>query len=173
MSSLLATFRLGSVLRPVSLLRLQTLDSRVPIRIFIRDHARLFRSAIQYNEQAELSRAPSQHLPFNDFIVIQNISQHKIPPLASKTASQNKGQITENFRDVYQTSAVEQAIQKPVQSSKSTSDCVRELPSVPAYHRGSKFDRVPYWQQIGRWKDVTENQFLSYRWSVSRAMFCT
>jgi hypothetical protein len=38
---------------------------------------------------------------------------------------------------------------------------------VPAYFRGSGFDRVPYWQQIGRWQDVTENQFLSYRWGVS------
>lgn len=39
--------------------------------------------------------------------------------------------------------------------------------AVPAYHRGSKFDRVPYWQKIPRWKDVTEKDFLSHRWGVS------
>lgn len=38
---------------------------------------------------------------------------------------------------------------------------------VPLYYRGSKFDREPYWQKIGRWKDVTEEQFLSHRWNVS------
>lgn len=38
---------------------------------------------------------------------------------------------------------------------------------IPAYFHSSKFDRVPYWQKIGRWKDVGENDFLSYRWNVS------
>lgn len=39
---------------------------------------------------------------------------------------------------------------------------------VPVYHRGAKFDRVPYWRTVSRWKDVTEEKFLSYRWQVSR-----
>ena len=39
--------------------------------------------------------------------------------------------------------------------------------ALPAYHRGSLFDRAPYWQKIARWKDVSEAQFLKYRWSVS------
>ena len=38
---------------------------------------------------------------------------------------------------------------------------------VPAYHYGSKFDRVPYWQNIERWKGISEKQFLSYKWGVS------
>jgi hypothetical protein len=42
-----------------------------------------------------------------------------------------------------------------------------ETTTVPAYHRGTQFDRDLYWQRIGRWKDVTEKQFLSYRWGVS------
>jgi lysine 2,3-aminomutase len=42
---------------------------------------------------------------------------------------------------------------------------------IPAYFRGTKFDRVPYWQKIGRWKDITEENFLSYRWSVSTLLF--
>lgn len=36
-----------------------------------------------------------------------------------------------------------------------------------AYYRDSKFERVPYWQSIRRWKDVAEREFLSYRWNVS------
>lgn len=37
------------------------------------------------------------------------------------------------------------------------------------YHVGreSKFERVPYWQKIPRWKDVTEQQWLDYNWGVS------
>lgn len=38
--------------------------------------------------------------------------------------------------------------------------------TVPAYHRGSKFERNPYWQRIGRWKGVTETKFLSHQWNV-------
>jgi lysine 2,3-aminomutase len=38
---------------------------------------------------------------------------------------------------------------------------------TPVYYRGSKYDRVPYWQNIRRWKDVEEQKFLSYRWNVS------
>ncbi|KAH7410961.1 hypothetical protein BKA64DRAFT_570006 [Cadophora sp. MPI-SDFR-AT-0126] len=38
----------------------------------------------------------------------------------------------------------------------------------PAYHVASKFDRVPYWQKIGRWKHVSEDEFLSYAWNVSK-----
>lgn len=40
------------------------------------------------------------------------------------------------------------------------------------YHQGESFDRIPYWQKIRRWKDVTEKQFLSYEWNVSRLFFC-
>lgn len=47
-------------------------------------------------------------------------------------------------------------------SAGPTSTSVR-----PAYFRGSKYDRSPYWQNIRRWKDVSEADFLSYRWNVS------
>ncbi|KAL2070579.1 hypothetical protein VTL71DRAFT_13605 [Oculimacula yallundae] len=43
-----------------------------------------------------------------------------------------------------------------------------EAVTTPAYHMGSKFERVPYWQKIGRWKDVSEEQFLSYRWNTAK-----
>jgi hypothetical protein len=39
---------------------------------------------------------------------------------------------------------------------------------APLYHRGSLFDRVAYWQNIPRWKDATEKEFLTYSWSVSQ-----
>ncbi|KUJ08537.1 kama family protein [Mollisia scopiformis] len=38
----------------------------------------------------------------------------------------------------------------------------------PAYFRGSKFDRVPYWQRIHRWEDIGEREFLSYRWNTAK-----
>jgi hypothetical protein len=40
----------------------------------------------------------------------------------------------------------------------------------PLYHRGSLFDRVAYWQNIPRWKDATEKEFLTYSWSVSHLL---
>jgi len=41
-----------------------------------------------------------------------------------------------------------------------------ESVATPAYHMASKLDRVPYWQNIGRWKDVSEDAFLSYTWNA-------
>jgi len=38
--------------------------------------------------------------------------------------------------------------------------------ALPIYHRGALFDREPYWQKIARWSDVSEKEFLSYRWQV-------
>lgn len=38
---------------------------------------------------------------------------------------------------------------------------------IPLYYRDSKFDKEPYWQKIGRWKDATQEEFLSHRWNVS------
>ncbi|EKD16268.1 uncharacterized protein L3040_009498 [Drepanopeziza brunnea f. sp. 'multigermtubi'] len=43
-----------------------------------------------------------------------------------------------------------------------------EARTVPVYHHGSKFERIPYWQKIRRWEDVTEEQFLSYRWNIAK-----
>ena len=37
-----------------------------------------------------------------------------------------------------------------------------------SYHVGreSAFERVPYWQRIPRWKDISEEQWLDYSWGV-------
>ena len=36
---------------------------------------------------------------------------------------------------------------------------------------GSQVDEDPYWQNISRWKDISSDEFLSYRWQVSRITF--
>jgi hypothetical protein len=45
-------------------------------------------------------------------------------------------------------------------------ESVTQDPVLPLYHRGSKFDREPYWQKISRWKDVAEKEFLTHSWQV-------
>lgn len=42
------------------------------------------------------------------------------------------------------------------------------LTALPLYHVGreAKFERVPYWQNISRWKDVPESLWLDYSWGV-------
>lgn len=54
---------------------------------------------------------------------------------------------------------------EPMIGTTSTESAI-DPTTVPAYFRGSKFDRVPYWQKIERWKDISEKQFLSYSWGV-------
>jgi len=44
---------------------------------------------------------------------------------------------------------------------------LEKVRTIPLYHCGWKFERVPYWQSIPHWKDVPERQFLSYEWNVS------
>lgn len=52
---------------------------------------------------------------------------------------------------------------KPILSAS----IVEKLPTFLPYQHGSKFERRPYWQSIPRWKNITEDQFLSYEWNVS------
>ena len=42
------------------------------------------------------------------------------------------------------------------------------LTAASLYHVGreAKFERVPYWQSIPRWKDVPESLWLDYGWGV-------
>lgn len=48
-----------------------------------------------------------------------------------------------------------------------TQDKSQNKVTVPAYHRGSKYERVPYWQNIRRWNNVDEKNFFSHTWNVS------
>ncbi|TVY82231.1 L-lysine 2,3-aminomutase [Lachnellula suecica] len=53
----------------------------------------------------------------------------------------------------------------PMSRPISPAVVAKKAPVVFPHHHGSKFERVPYWQDIPRWKDVTEEQFMSYEWN--------
>jgi len=129
--------------------------------VFPATQSSLFRSAAQQQGQAGLARA-SEPVYFPEHIIQglpQNITH---PPVTSKASAQS---VDDNLQ---KSGAVKlQEITKPVIET-TLSESAIDTATVPAYHRGSKYDRVPYWQKIGRWKDITEKQFLSYRWGVSQ-----
>lgn len=54
-----------------------------------------------------------------------------------------------------------------VTSTNEGVDTTSQNLATPLYFRGSSFDRFPYWQKIGRWKHVTEKEFLTHSWQVS------
>lgn len=54
-----------------------------------------------------------------------------------------------------------------VTGSIVASEVVGSPPAIPLYHRGTKYNREPYWKGIGRWENVTEKKFLSHSWNVS------
>jgi hypothetical protein len=56
--------------------------------------------------------------------------------------------------------------QKQATPAKIVEQLATQEPAIPLYHRGTKFDREPYWQKIGRWKEVTEKEFLTHSWQV-------
>lgn len=48
--------------------------------------------------------------------------------------------------------------------------CLRKKkPDVP--HTNLLYGRKSFWQVIRRWRDVTEEQFLSYEWQVGNSIF--
>jgi hypothetical protein len=121
---------------------------------FIATQSRLFRYAAQQQGQAGLARARKPEF----------FPAHIIPDLPETVTH-----LPQSFEDLLKQSgaATLQEIPKPVLENTST-EAVVEPMAVPAYFRDSKFDRVPYWQKIGRWKGITEKQFLSYSWGVSQ-----
>lgn len=132
--------------------------------IFSFKGSRAFRSSSQPSSQAGLTHATAQQgidgildggmaFPLHRLTNITHHIQRKekmvihpprIDSVRPKVAIDDDG----GFNDTY--------VDSEIQSSP-----------VPAYFRGSKFDRVPYWQKIGRWKDVSEEKWLSYSWGVS------
>lgn len=129
-------------------------------RSFTLTRVGLFRSKTQRQGQAGLAPAPEpEYLPEDIIEGLPQTGTHysEIPQAPFRTA---ESPCKMNFApDI-------QAMQRPVMEA-SSSEAIVSAAAIPAYHRGSKFDRVPYWQNIGRWKDVTEKQFLSYSWGVS------
>lgn len=89
---------------------------------------------------------------------------------------ENTEELTRSQSPVYQVQSTTSSYPSPFTSipdvaSKTPKSAIGETTAqekvVPLYYQGSKFDKEPYWQKIGRWKDVTEEQFLSHRWNVS------
>jgi hypothetical protein len=58
-------------------------------------------------------------------------------------------------------------IPAPISPQSDAQQTIIQEKAVPLYDRKSKFDKEQYWQKIDRWKDVTQEQFLSHRWNVS------
>jgi len=127
---------------------------------FAATQTRLFRSAAQQQGQAGLARAPEPEY-FSEH-VLENLPEQVTHPSATPEA------LVHDEEAILQKNSISvlQETTKPVVET-SAIEPVIDTSNVPAYQHGSKFDRVPYWQNIGRWKNVTEEKFLSYRWGVS------
>lgn len=116
---------------------------------------RQFQSTARPSGQAGLAQLPVQ----DDFSIgmqygaVRRLDHHR----EFDQPIENSSQPSQN-----QTAFAKQA------SNAEARDAFKEEPTpVPAYFRGTKFDRVPYWQKIGRWQNATEEQFLSYRWGTA------
>ncbi len=128
---------------------------KVTHRDFSTSPVQVFRlSAVQHG-QAGLARAPEREYLSEGTMQSfpENSIHHSVPP---KTIPQHVD------------ATKLQGTLKPM-GEESSSISVPD--TTTAYYRSSKFDRVPYWQKIGRWKETTEKQFLSYRWGVSQLKF--
>ncbi len=120
--------------------------------------ARELQSAVKLQGQAGLAQAPEpDQVPGNFLLDNLPDSTHKTEP--GQVVSRPKA---EDHNSKARTSSL------PVVGSDTPLTPQHDFNPVPVleYHRGAKFDRVPYWRKISRWKDVTENEFLSYEWSV-------
>lgn len=101
----------------------------------------------QLSQPATLGESP----PMFDQILESGVNEGQRPPT-----------------DVHTNSAYSQnlAVEEKDPSGCSIDEGTIKVES-PLYFRGQKFDREPYWQKIPRWKDVSENDFLTYSWQVS------
>lgn len=161
MCSLFACSKLSGTINHGLVLHRTRSATKLSSCVFPITQSSMFRSAAQQQGQAGLARA-SEPVYFPEHIIQglpQNITH---PPVTSKASAQS---VDDNLK---KSGGVKlQEITKPVIETTSSESAI-DTTTVPAYHRGSKYDRVPYWQKIGRWKDITEKQFLSYRWGVSQ-----
>jgi lysine 2,3-aminomutase len=125
----------------------------------------LFRSAAQNQGQAGLAHAPQpEYIPEH---IMQNLPESVTLSTVTPKAP------VQSVKDVLTGNGAAEVQKRPklvVEKTQTTPESLVDPATVPAYHRSSKFDRVPYWQKIGRWKGITESQFLSYRWGVSKIL---
>lgn len=125
--------------------------------------SRQFQSAASNKGQAGTAHSPVQQFSHNIFDAPRKpLTRFNQPKLVRKAPTEPDIQPpTSSVQEIKST--IPPAPEIPVENVLTSMDPV----TVPVYHRGSKFDRVPYWQDIPRWKEITEKQFLSYRWGVS------
>ena len=132
---------------------------------------RQFHSNIRLQGQAGLARAPVEEDYSSSFTETGRI----IP----ENSTQNSRLQTEPHRIFekrldYHGGSMQtfphRQISERVVESEDTSGTSALTASIPLYHCGSKFDRLPYWQKIPRWNDVSEKQFLNYSWGVSEVL---
>jgi lysine 2,3-aminomutase len=139
----------------------------VAMKVFNRDFSTsqvsTFRLSTLQNGQAGLARAPErEYLPEDTRETSPGeVIHHSVTP---KLASQH----VDNPQKRVGKAKVQETSKPRVKETSSLPGSGIGLASVPAYFRGAKFDPVPYWQKIERWKDISEKQFLSYRWGVSQ-----
>ena len=137
---------------------------RLTSRLFSTSQNSSFRSAANQQNHAGLARSPEPDYHPEDSK--HNPSRSALhSPSSSKTSTQTVDAddigAEENPSVLHRILGGKPAIPGP------TTDPA----NVPIYHRG--FVRVPYWQKIWRWRNITEEQFLSYRWGVSKSLMAT
>jgi hypothetical protein len=131
-------------------------------------------SSIKGGMHANPSRNSSKLFPIKSF--------HRA--ITSRSGIQRRGQASlaevPNYEhgEVFSTPEDIKQAQFPLPSTDHPSDLAQnpldphvkqtsmESEVAPLYYRDTKFDKEPYWQKIGRWKDITQEQFLSHRWNV-------
>lgn len=119
----------------------------------------LFRSAAQQQVQAGLSPPPEpEYVPAHIVQdLLETVSHQAVAPKI----------FAQDLDGPMKHSGASTAQEVPLPVAETTTGPTTKFAAVPAYFRDVKFDPVPYWQKIGRWKDITEKQFLSYRWGTA------
>jgi hypothetical protein len=115
---------------------------------------RNFQSFVQRQGQEALAASP-RYEPALEYENVEEFTRSQSPAPQAPTSSSHSSAFTAS-PDL--TSNVPELDVSEAATLKTT---------VPLYYRHSKFDKEPYWRKIGRWKDVTQEQFLSHRWNVS------
>lgn len=127
--------------------------TRAPPFVVYKDFKRSFQSVGHQQGQQALAESPSH----DDFL-------QEATPFPGLTECLPEKNIAQDH-----TRSPVPASRRAIQDDHR-SDAAQEMlsPAIPLYHRSSKFERVPYWQKIPRWSGISEEQFLTYAWGVSR-----
>jgi lysine 2,3-aminomutase len=163
MSSFLTCSKLNGAIQYGLHFRRVQFAMKAPNRVFTTSQVSSFQSAAKQMGQAGLARAlEREYIPEE---LVQSFPKGVIhPPVSQKMVTT---QSVENCQKNLDAAKVQGSSKTVIEKTSIVPEPYNDLATIPAYHRGSKFERIPYWQKIGRWSDITEKQFLSYRWGVS------